>query len=200
MSSFCLLVGLTPASSGCDTAGGGFTLGRLGENLFRGMKLHMWSINTKPGSRMCEISYYIYLNAIVCGAIAILTSIAVPRGISGKKRCMCSICLPYLPYLSCLQRENGASPSKNSINQNEFPPENCHFGGSWKASGRLCSALRSRYVALTRHIRMTGINSSGKALWPFYNCASYPVVAARNKEYMINVIDFQPGPETEFTR
>lgn len=101
------------------------------------------------------------------------------RGISGKKQCthrklsiLYSLGLPCLPYLSCLHAYHGKTgqrgsptPFKNSINQNEFPPENCHFGGLWKASGRLCGDLERHYVALRPPVRMTVINSTGKATW-----------------------------------
>ena len=75
-------------------------------------------------------------------------------------RCECLSCLS---IASGKTGQRGRSP-KTPSTRNEFPPENCHFGGSWKASGRTRSengGLRCSGTALSE---MTTLNSSGTML------------------------------------
>lgn len=150
---------------------------------------------------MCE-SYSIYLDAILCRAIGMsICSCCILRGISGKKQCMYrelsilySLGLPCLPYLSCLHAHSGKTGPRPVLKLHQ--PERVSTGElplrSWKASGRLCCALRSRYVALAQYVRMTVINSSGKAIWHLQLCFMPPWLLQEIKnKVLINIIDFR---------
>lgn len=111
----------------------------------------MWVMDTKPGSRICEMSYCIYLDVILCRTIAMSTSITILRGISGKKQCMHRILysrfalFAIFVLFTLLQRENGPARPPEPI-QKPHQPERVSTGElplrSWKASGRAMQCIK----------------------------------------------------------